>query len=415
MHAQEISGYVSLLADALPSPDEHGGGGRSVLEMRARALVETSREAGPLRLSASGFAEGLAARRDGGSVRAVVVRPQELHVELTSGAFDVRVGFSRLAWGRLDEVQPTDVINPIDLTRFFFEGRSEARLPVALTRLRWTPSERFRAEGVVVPVFRAGRFDQLNEPTSPFNLGPRGECPASPTGPCVTLDVRRDQPEVGWGNVQGGGRLEFTSGRVDWSASAYRGFESQPLYAARLADPPLIDGPLRAIVDARFPRFTMLGGDFETTKGAWGLRGEAAALVSRQIQLSSPFWSSARARSLEAGFGIDRRAGDYRFAGNLILSHTWPEGGDGPEFDRSEVTLVGVADRSFARETRKGRAVALYDPAARTLFARSTLEWNVRDNWWVEGAGGLFVGESEGLVGQLATRDFVFLRLKVFY
>ena len=34
----------------------------------------------------------------------------------------------------LDELQPTDVINPLDISRFFFDGRSKARLPVAVIR-----------------------------------------------------------------------------------------------------------------------------------------------------------------------------------------------------------------------------------------------------------------------------------------
>ena len=42
--------------------------------------------------------------------------------ELTAGRLDVRAGFARVIWGRLDEVQPTDVVNPLDVSRFFFEG-----------------------------------------------------------------------------------------------------------------------------------------------------------------------------------------------------------------------------------------------------------------------------------------------------
>src|SRR4030095_3674156 len=73
-------------------------------------------------------------------------------------------------WGRLDEVQPTDVINPLDVSRFFFEGRSEARMPVALLRGRLFLGDRATIEAVYVPIFRKGRFDQLDEDTSPFNL-----------------------------------------------------------------------------------------------------------------------------------------------------------------------------------------------------------------------------------------------------
>ncbi len=414
--APDVSGYVSLLVDLFPSTGPAGDGTRAVVELRARTLLEASRDLGPVRVSASGFVEGLLASRERGAVRAAVVRPQELHAEWASGALDVRVGFSRLAWGRLDEVQPTDVINPIDVTRFFLEGRGEARMPVGVARVRWTPSERFRAEAVLVPIFRASRFDQLDEPSSPFNLGPRVSCTAVPgSGQCVTLDVERDEPDVVWSNVQGGGRFEITSGRVDWSTSVYRGFEPLPLYTATVVGLPSSGTSVRTMLDAEFPRFTMLGADFETTQGVWGLRGEAALFVSREIQRSSPLLLSTPGRTLDAGVGVDRRAGDYRFAGSVLFSRRWLEAGDAPDVDKSGVTLVGVADRSFARQTRTLRAVTLYDPADGTVFARSTIAWNLRDNWWVEGSGGIFLGQSAGVVGQLSSRDFVFLRLKVFY
>ena len=103
-------------------------------------------------------------------VRAAILRVQEASARFTTSRFDLLAGVSRVVWGRLDEVQPTDVINPLDVSRFFFEGRSEARLPVALIRARAFLSEDATIEGVYVPFYRRGRFDQLDEPTSPFNI-----------------------------------------------------------------------------------------------------------------------------------------------------------------------------------------------------------------------------------------------------
>ena len=73
--------------------------------------------------------------------------------------FDLRAGAARLVWGRLDEFQPTDVVNPIDLSRFLMEGRSEARLPVGLVRGRavFLPHST-TLEAVVVPVLSARAF-----------------------------------------------------------------------------------------------------------------------------------------------------------------------------------------------------------------------------------------------------------------
>ena len=80
------------------------------------------------------------------------------------------------------------------------------------------PSDRFTLEAIYVPFFRAGRYDQLDEDTAPFNIAPR-------------LPFRRHEPGRAVSNGQGGVRATATSGRVDWSVSAYRGFEPFPLLA----------------------------------------------------------------------------------------------------------------------------------------------------------------------------------------
>jgi hypothetical protein len=319
-----------------------------------------------VRLTAAGFAEGLLADREG-SARAAILRPQELHAERLWARADLRIGMSRVVWGRLDEFAPTDVVNPLDLTRFFFEGRSEARLPVAMVRARLVPSERVSVEGVYVPLFRRGRFDQLEERTSPFNLLAR-------------VPVQANPPPRTWSSGQGGVRASFTTGRFDWALSSYRGLDAFPGY--ELVPP--------AGVTERFERFTMLGADFETVRGAWGLRGEVAS----------------RRGLREAGIGVDRRAGASRLSGTVLVSD---REGD------TDVSLVSVIDRAFARETRRLRALAVYHPAYRSVFARMIVTVSLRDNLSVESSAGLFTGEGSDTLGRFATRDFAYARLKVFF
>ena len=121
------------------------------------------------------------------------------------------------------------MINPLDISRYLFEGRNEARLPVPLVRARWVSGEALTVEGVWVPLFRRARFDFLDEDTSPFNLLTdrdlcRDDAPCPPIPLEIALD-RRD-PARTLGNSQGGARVSATTGRVDWSVSGYRGFES---------------------------------------------------------------------------------------------------------------------------------------------------------------------------------------------
>jgi hypothetical protein len=285
------------------------------------------------------------------------------------------------------------------------EGRSEARLPVGLVRARAFFTGATTLEAVVVPHFRRGRFDQLDESSSPFNLTRS------------VIERVRDEPSAGTESLQGGVRLTSTTGRVDWSVSAYKGRRAFPISSLRAS----ADAQSFVIREA-FPRFTMIGADFETVRGAWGIRGEVASFVEDELQ-STRTVQGVPGHSLTAGVGVDRKAGDYRVAANALWSWSGVDESDpvgqafagDDEVERTDVSLVIAADRSFARETRTLRVFAVYDPADATTFTRVIGAVSLRDNVWVEGSGGLFTGESLDILGRLTRRDFVYARLKVFF
>ena len=429
--AAQIDGHVSVMFDGFPDLDP-ADGFQAVGELRARVFAERRDQFGEhLRLNLAGYVDGLLADRQvlgrTGVARAAIVRPADVYVEFVASRFDLRAGASRLVWGRLDEFQPTDVVNPIDLTRFILEGRGEARLPVAMVRGRFFLPRSSTIEAVIVPAFRASRFDQLDEDSSPFNLlndvgrgandVGRGFSPAGSDPPEVpSYDRGREEPAFGRDSIQGGVRLTSTAGRVDWGMSVYRGLRTFPIVTFT---PTLLGLP--AVVET-FPRFTMIGGDFETVRGPWGVRGEIAVFPDDELQ-STRTGRGVPGSSIEGGVGADRRAGNYRVAANVLWS--WRrvdtstplgrsfEGDD--ELTRSDLSVVVVADRSFARETRTIRLLTVYDPGDATMFSRLIAAVSARDNVWIEGSAGLFAGSALDTIGRLTRRDFAYLRLKVFF
>jgi hypothetical protein len=405
VHAQ-VTGSASAMLDVLPDPHE-AEGRQTTSELRVRIFAEGKHDVGEhFRLNASAHVDGLVAHRgESGTVTDAVIRPLDLFAEWSHPRFDLRAGASRVVWGRLDEFQPTDVVNPIDLTKFLLEGRSESRLSVAVIRGRVFVTSSATLEAVLVPSFRAARFDQLDEETSPFNVG-TGD---GATGLSRTLV--REEPDLAWRNMQGGARFTSTTSRVDWGVSAYRGFRSFPIVT-------VLASPAGLNVAETFPRFTMIGGDFETVRGPWGVRGEVAAFVDDELQaMTVPRGVSGE--SVDAGIGVDRRAGDYRVAANVLWSWRSADEITAPIPDESlrgsDVTLVVAADRSFARESRTLRVFGVYDPADATAFGRAIAAVSVRDNVWLEASGGVFTGSSADVIGRLSRRDFLYGRLKVFF
>jgi hypothetical protein len=396
------TGYVSVFLDRLPN--------RDATELRARGFAEQKIEAGPhLRLTASGFVEGLLADRRG-RVTDAIAEAQDLNVEFRAKRFDLSAGLGRVVWGRLDELQPTDVINPIDVSRFFFEGRSEARLSVPLVRARVFASDKISVEGVYVPVFRRGRFDRLDEHTSPFNLEP-GVVSCLAIGCPVPVFVPHE-PARTFANAQGGARVNVTSGRVDWSVSAYRGFRPFGIYTlSPLAPPKPRSGEGGFSIE--FPRFSMLGGDFETVAGPWVVRGEVAAFLRDAFQ-GPNLPIALTGHSLDAGAAVDRRAGNYRISGQILV-HREAYDHALDLFSRTDVSLIVSADRTFSREKYQARLFGVYNPNNRSGFVRGIATASLRDNVALEGSLGWFAGSGLDTISRFADSDFVYVRLKYFF
>jgi hypothetical protein len=411
-----LDGYATLMLDHLPSVEP------SATELRARIFGELAvRASSIVELTVSGYADGLAADR-GSSVYDAILKPQEALIALTFDRVDVQAGLGRVVWGRLDELQPGDVVNPLDVSRFFFEGRSEARLPVGLVRVRWFLTEGAVLEGVYVPFFRRGRFDQLDEPTSPFNLRPEG---VESREPAKTLE-----------NGQGGVRFSGTVRRFDYALAAYRGFRP---FGAVGAEP---DGGRLRLVE-RFPRFTMVSGDFETVRGPWAFRGEADVFSEDEDPRPDALGGSPGI-SWDAGFAIDRKTGAYRLSGTVLVSRvrlqpdTTNNGENGlvasgfpppPKASarlaearsareggsRTTTSLIVGADRSFAQERYSTRVFGVVNVNDGSAFLRNITTITLRDNLVLEGSIGWFFDESADTIGRFADRDFLYARVKVYF
>jgi hypothetical protein len=404
-----VHGAVSTLAAAYPKQED-------THELRARVLLDVTADPRSwLRLRFEGLAEGLVADRTGppslpgsyGETSRVIAAVRDAWAELRLEDIEVRAGYGRLVWGRLDEVMPSDVINPLDTARFFLDGRADARLPVAFVRSRMFLPKESSIEAVVALPGRRGRFDSLDEPTSPFNLLRDVVLPAQAQG---AVRIRREEPPASWRNLQGGLRVSTTAGRVDMSVSAWRGFESFGLVSFEPFAFPTEPGPIPLVVGSlveRYPRLTMFASDAELVRGGWAIRGEVAGFIDKV--LSGPA-GPAKGKAIDAGVGVDRAAGDYHLFGSVVWHREWFTASVA---DPSEhLNVIASVDRRFSREKYLARVFGVFNPDDRSGFVRGLASWSVRDNVMLEASGGIFLGEGSDTIGRFNDRDFAFLRLR---
>jgi len=398
-----VTGSVAAMIDHLPNAPAG-----AATELRLRTIVDAVADPKPwLRVRLVGAADGRVGERNGSST-AGALEAREAWVEIAGARGDVRVGAGRLTWGRLDEVQPTDVINPIDVATFLLEGRSEARLPVTFVRARVFAGEALRVEALVVPVFRRGRFDRLDEHASPFNLLADLPSPSCPPGvPCPDWTFDRDTPAAG--RLQGGARLGVTTGRVDWSIAAWRGFEPFELVTG-------VSAPTALRLE--HPRFTMIGGDVETVIGRWALRAEGAYFPSRTLQVTGEP-ATFESDVFEAGAGVDRRAGDFTLSGTVLVRLEEAATRVAPDLlvveSTADVSIVGGFSRTFNRDRIETRVFTLLNPVDRASFLRAVLTWKPVDDLHVETSAGWFAGQGDDVITRFADRDFGYVRVKYFF
>lgn len=398
-----IKGEVSTTGLLLP----HQPQGDATREFRSRARLEVSADPSAwLRLKFEGTADGLVADRQG-RVQDLVLAARDVWAEVRGTRAELRLGYGRLIWGRLDEVMPSDVLNPIETSRYFLEGRAEARLPIAFARGRAFLTDATTLEGVVSLPGRRGRFDDLDEPSSPFNLTRDLAVIAARSG-----QVRRVEPAATMDNLQTGARLSSTLGRMDISVSAYRGFESFGTVSLEAAVPSDVTLSIVGALVERYSTFTMLAADGEAVVGPWAIRAEAAYFPRRQ---QSGEAGTLDGRSVDAGIGVDRAAGDYRLFTSVVWHRDWSV--DGLVAANHDLSVIASVERKFSRDRYLVRVFGVGNPIDESGFLRGLASWTVRDNVALEASAGLLFGSASGTdtLSRFRDRDFGFVRLRWFF
>jgi hypothetical protein len=219
---------------------------------------------------------------------------------------DFRLGIQKVAWGKLDGIPPTDVLNPRDYHDPIVQDFEERKIgiPMALGTFYLPDVEKLdlaalRATLVWIPIAVPPRLALIEErwfpsaaaPTSVFSVSraalSRAVGAPVPTGLRVPVDFEtaNDSPPRG---LQDGGfavRLGGTWREADWDLYHYTGPETGPDADLRSTAFLLSTTPLRVRSDAFLRQahdsIHMTGADFAQALGGFTVRAEAAHFDDR--------------------------------------------------------------------------------------------------------------------------------------
>ncbi len=278
----------------------------------------------------------------------VFVSFDEAYVDLYLGNVELRVGKQKVSWGQLDDLQPTDHLNPEDLTEFYFRPELERKIGIPAIRLLG-----YRGSSVVdfvwSPLFTAYRFPARDDRWFP----PLLTVSDSLETPLGTIPVRTRYPDVDepphtLASSDVGVRVRHYHEGAELSLSVFHGWDKSPTFAAAgvatvtpTGDP---NAPVAIVSDVAIRpslhRITVVGADLAIPVLWFALRAEAAWIHGRAFP------------KLLQGIARDPQ-------------------------------ILGVVGAAAERVARSGQAEAVDLPLAPVELEREALQYGIGLDWFV--------------------------------
>jgi len=391
-----LNGYIETHAIHFPHSED-------IFESRNRLLLEESADVKDwIAFYLSGRLDGLLSNREG-DANDITGKIDDAHLNFYFPKAEVTLGYSKVFWGKLDQLAPTDIVNPLDISRVFLEAeRKEAKLAVPLFMISPRFGQESRLDLILVPFFEEGIYDEFNEKTSPFNVV---DFPA----PLDQLPVEEELPSRDLENMEYGGRFSSTFREVDWSLYYFRGFCDFPLYRLTYRFNPILNKMAPDKIKAEYRKNTMFGYDFEFVEGKWGIRGEGAFFADQGFQKEGTV-DYAKGDSFTGGFGVDRNFGDNYLNLSALYGRIFVD--DDIEERKEEITLLATMERRFSYETKAVKLFSVYNTRSNSVFLRATLSINLLENLWADLSIGLFDGSEKDTLSKFKDSDFVCIKCK---
>jgi hypothetical protein len=325
-------------------------------------------------------------------------RLREAYVDLYLGKLDLRIGKQLLIWGRADAINPTDNLVPREFT-LLVPVDEDQRLGAPAVRASWFLTEHLSLVAVGIADYEA---DTVPLPALPPPLRFARRAP--------------DGSEREWAlKLEEVGRS-----KVDWSVSFFHGLD-------RLPDAALDStGPLPVVL-IRSHELEVLGADFATNAGRFGLRGEGAWARAADEGGDDPFLKNdflflvlGADRTLPRDVYVNvqalyRHVYDFadpaRVPDPLVRAVALEQGAVANQLDANQHGVSLKVSRSFRNETVEAELTGVRLFPRDDSYLRPKLTWDVTDELELTVGGEVFSGGEASFFGRLRKNRAAFVEL----
>ncbi len=217
---------------------------------------------------------------------------REVYIDLYFGNLDLRLGKQIVNWGKTDGLNPTDNITPMDYT-FRSPNDDDRRMGNYIAQIKYRFQNDLGVEGIWIPFYEASVLP-LEVIPLPDNVTYGG------------------QSQVLNRLENSGYALKLFYDGADWdgSLSYFNGLETDAGFALGS-----LDYFPQITFETRPYRKQVIGGDFSTALGLYGLRTEIAYSLPEKGYLEKPWVANP---ALDLVLGIDRSFGNL----NIIVEYS---------------------------------------------------------------------------------------------
>ncbi|MCB1667841.1 MAG: hypothetical protein KDI24_05730 [Pseudomonadales bacterium] len=233
----------------------------------------------------------------------VTIDYDETFIRYKSESSILTVGAQKILWGRIDEFPPTDRLSTQDLRRFVIDDLKDRRLASAAIRYEHFFGNN-KIDLMILPAFREAELPDKDSIWYPVNQH-TGEILGLETTPALetlikSTPIKNDEP-----SSEGGAGLRFSSigSGLDYGLSVQYGRQTLPYFSYNATD---------GLIEARYPRSWIVGGDIGVEAFGGTLKFEAAWLGDTPVTRINGTFDTVESVNWGAAWEIFPGDGDGR-------------------------------------------------------------------------------------------------------